>query len=215
MLFHVRHLLLESRILRLIVWVTFPRRPRRTWGSLIVYPRVRYWPFSELCRSIFLNACAKAGSRPTSHQRESFCVKLPAGARSVVCPCIAVMGWSQQRVIGLVRPRTGLPMMSAEITTGVSMPRRARPGRQFVPLAPQAATACGLCWVPCVAMAGSQAWPVVMTAYRCRRIVAAITVCAWAGGELVVLSGGQVLVAGPAFAAQRRPVGRPGSGSAH
>jgi hypothetical protein len=57
---------------------------------------------------------------------------------------------------------------------GVSMPRRARPGRQLG--SPQRMlrrqSACGVCWVPCVAMAGSQAWPVVMTACRCRRIAA-------------------------------------------
>jgi hypothetical protein len=52
----------------------------------------------------------------SAHQRESFCVKRLAGASSVVCPCIAVWGWSQQRVIGLRRRRTGLPMMCAEIT---------------------------------------------------------------------------------------------------
>jgi hypothetical protein len=38
----------------------------------------------------------------TVHQRKSFCVKGLVGASSVVCPCIAEWGWSQQRVIGLV-----------------------------------------------------------------------------------------------------------------
>jgi hypothetical protein len=107
------------------------------------------------------------------------------GCSSVVCPCIAVWGLSQQRVIGLRRRRAGLPMMSAEITD-VSMPRRARPGRQLCIAAGngQAASVSGVCRVPCVAMAGSQAWPVVMTACRCRKIAAAMTVCAWAGVSL-------------------------------
>jgi hypothetical protein len=34
---------------------------------------------------------------------------------SVVWPCIAEWGWSRQRVIGLVRRRAGLPVMSVEI----------------------------------------------------------------------------------------------------
>ncbi|MDT4903727.1 MAG: hypothetical protein QOH52_1743 [Pseudonocardiales bacterium] len=51
-----------------------------------------------------------------AHQRESFCVKRLVGALSVVCPCIAEWGWSRQRVIGLVRRRAGLPMMSVEIS---------------------------------------------------------------------------------------------------
>jgi hypothetical protein len=49
------------------------------------------------------------------HQRELVCVKLLAGALSVVCPCIAVTGWSRQRVIGLRRRRAGLPMMTGEV----------------------------------------------------------------------------------------------------
>jgi hypothetical protein len=53
--------------------------------------------------------------RTSGHQRESFCVKRLAGASSVVCPCIAVWGWSLQRVIGLRRRRTGLPMMTGEV----------------------------------------------------------------------------------------------------
>jgi hypothetical protein len=53
-----------------------------------------------------------------------------------------------------------------------------------------------VCWVPWVAMAGSQAWPVVMTACRCRRIAAVIRVCAWARVSLLSSLGGQVLVAG-------------------
>jgi hypothetical protein len=38
------------------------------------------------------------------------------GAAPVVCPCIAECGWSRQRVIGLVRRRAGLPMMTGEIS---------------------------------------------------------------------------------------------------
>ena len=48
----------------------------------------------------------------------------------------------------------------------------------------------GGCWfqsgrLPWVAMAGSQAWPVVMTACRCRRIAATMTVWAWVGRSLL------------------------------
>src|SRR5829696_10526969 len=39
--------------------------------------------------------------------------------------------------------------------------------------------------VPWVAMAGSQLWPVVITACRCRRIAAAMTVWAWVGRSLL------------------------------
>jgi hypothetical protein len=63
------------------------------------------------------------------------------------------------------------------------MPRRARPDRpRLTGRRGQAATVCVCrCLVPWVAMSGSQARPVVMTACRCRRIAAAITVCAWSG----------------------------------
>ena len=40
--------------------------------------------------------------------------------------------------------------------------------------------------LPWVAMAGSQAWPVVITAWRWRRIAAAMTLCAWVGLSLLV-----------------------------
>ena len=43
-------------------------------------------------------------------------VKLVVGALSVVGPCIAEWGWSRQRVIGLIRRRAGLPLMSVEIS---------------------------------------------------------------------------------------------------
>ena len=39
--------------------------------------------------------------------------------------------------------------------------------------------------LPWVAMVGSQAWPVVMTACRWRRIAAAMTLCAWVGLSLL------------------------------
>ena len=62
------------------------------------------------------------------------------------------------------------------------MPRRARPGRQLAaPLTGQAASARLCCWVPWAAVAGSQACPVVLTACSCRKIAAAIMVCAWVG----------------------------------
>ena len=38
--------------------------------------------------------------------------------------------------------------------------------------------------VPWVAVTGSQACPVVMTACNCRKIAAAMTVCAWVGVSL-------------------------------
>ena len=74
--------------------------------------------------------------------------------------------------------------------------------------------------VPWVAMAGSQVWPVVMTACRWRRIAAAMTVWAWVGGELVVLAAGQVPVAGGVDGVgalgspDRPPGGEPQSGPA-
>ena len=40
--------------------------------------------------------------------------------------------------------------------------------------------------LPWVAMVGSQAWPVVMTACSWRRIAAAMTLCAWVGLSLLV-----------------------------
>jgi len=38
--------------------------------------------------------------------------------------------------------------------------------------------------VPWVAVSGSQACPVVMMACSCRKIAAAMTVCAWVGASL-------------------------------
>jgi hypothetical protein len=69
-------------------------------------------------------------SEAPSHARESFCVKLPAGARPVVCPCIAVMG-----LVPAARDRVGETTGGAAHDErrdhrGVLMPRRARPGRQ-------------------------------------------------------------------------------------
>jgi hypothetical protein len=52
-----------------------------------------------------------------------------------------------QRVIGLRRRRTGLPVMCAEITRGVPMPRRARPGRQIEAPADRVRREC--CGLPC------------------------------------------------------------------
>jgi hypothetical protein len=59
---------------------------------------------------------ASGSDNTPAHQRKSFRVKSLVGASAVVCPCIAVMGWFQQRVIGLVRRRAGLPMTCVEIT---------------------------------------------------------------------------------------------------
>ena len=65
------------------------------------------------------------------------------------------------------------------------MPRRARPGRQLeAPLTGQAARALLCRRVPWVAVTGSQACPVVMTACSCRKIAAAMMVCAWVGVSL-------------------------------
>src|SRR5215468_10891407 len=61
-----------------------------------------------------VRSCYKT-STTSGHQREMVCVKRLAGASSVVCPCIAVWGWSLQRVIGLRRRRAGLPMMTGEV----------------------------------------------------------------------------------------------------
>src|SRR5262245_28308879 len=44
----------------------------------------------------------------------------------------------------------------------------------------------GCRFTPWVAMSASQAWPVVMTACRWRRIAAAMTACAWVGLNLFV-----------------------------
>jgi hypothetical protein len=57
------------------------------------------------------------------------------------------------------------------------MPRGARPGRQLESAdRAQAASAALARRVPWVAVTGSQAWPVVMTACSCRKIAAAMTV---------------------------------------
>jgi hypothetical protein len=76
-------------------------------------------------------------------------------------------------------------MMCAEIT-GVSQCRGGlAPAASLKDRRPgQAASAVLLCRVPCAAAAGSQARPVVMMACRCRRIAAAMTVCAWVGVSL-------------------------------
>jgi hypothetical protein len=83
------------------------------------------------------------------------------------------------------RRRAGVSMMCAEIT-GVSQCRGG-----LAPAASltdrrrgRAASAALSCRVPWAAAAGSQACPVVMTACRCRKIAAAMTVCAWVGVSL-------------------------------
>jgi hypothetical protein len=108
------------------------------------------------------------------------------GASSVVCPCIAEWGWSRQRVIGLVRRRRAahddrrdqrVSLCRVGLAPTASLMRRDWLG--------QAATGSAVTvLVPWAAVIGSQAWPVVITACRCRRIAAAITVCAWVGVSL-------------------------------
>jgi hypothetical protein len=121
---------------------------------------------------------------PHSHQRESFCVKRLAGASSVVCPCIAVWGWSLQRVIGLRRRRAGLPMMCAEITGCLNAAEGSPRPPACSAAGGQAASALLSRRVPWAAVAGSHACPVVMTACSCRRIAAAMMACAWVGLSL-------------------------------
>jgi hypothetical protein len=79
------------------------------------------------------------------------------------------------------------------------MPRRARSDRLLYPprrsagfLGQAAAAGCAGGRVPWVAMAGSQARLVVMTACRCRRIAAAMTVWAWVGHDYHLFLIGQV-----------------------
>src|SRR2546423_620584 len=48
-----------------------------------------------------------------------------------------------------------------------------------------ARAAVGRRFTPCVAISASQAWPVVMTACRWRRIAAAMSACAWVGLNLL------------------------------
>lgn len=52
----------------------------------------------------------------------------------------------------------------------------------------QAAVTAAAGVVPWVAMSGSQLWPVVMTACRCRRIAAAMTAWAWMGVSLLLVA---------------------------
>jgi hypothetical protein len=74
-------------------------------------------------------------------------------------------------------------MMCAEIT-GVSQCRGGLAPAASLKDRQQRRRAGLLCRVPYAAAAGSQAWLVVMMACRCRRIAAAMTVCAWAGVSL-------------------------------
>src|SRR5690348_4465175 len=69
---------------------------------------------------------------------------------------------------------------------GSSMPRRARPGRLLdARWQDQAVSGVVARRVPWAAVTGSQAFPVVMTACSCRRMAAAMTVCAWVGVSLL------------------------------
>jgi hypothetical protein len=76
-------------------------------------------------------------------------------------------------------------MMSVEIT-GVSQCRGGlAPAVSLKASSGQAARAAAMRRVPCAAISGSQACPVVMTACRCRRIAAAATVFAWVGASVL------------------------------
>jgi len=106
---------------------------------------------------------------------------------SVVCPCIAVMGLGPT-ACNRVEETTGGAAHDERRDHGVSQCRGglAPTARLTGCLTSQAAMgAAWRCRVPWVAMLGSHAVPVVMTACRCRRIAAAITVCAWVGVSLL------------------------------
>ena len=79
-----------------------------------------------------------ATDRPTGypnrpHIRKSFRVKGLAGASSVVCPCIAVMGWIPAACDRVGETTGGAAHDVSRGTGWSSMPRRARPGRLLDP----------------------------------------------------------------------------------
>jgi hypothetical protein len=112
-----------------------------------------------------------------THQRKAFSVKPLAGASSVVSPCIAVMGLVPAAHNRVDLTTDGAAHDERRGNRGSSMPRGARPDRQLdePPCSVQAAIGIRWCLVPWVAMIGSHLRPVVMTAYSCRRIAAAMT----------------------------------------
>ena len=112
-----------------------------------------------------------------AHQRKAFCVKRLVGASSVVSPCIAVMGLVPAAHNRVDLTTGGAAHDERRGDRGSSMPRGARPDRQLdePPCSVQAAMGIGWWLVPWVAIIGSHLRPVVMTAYSCRRIAAAMT----------------------------------------
>jgi hypothetical protein len=76
-------------------------------------------------------AAIQDGWVTSGHQRESFCVKPLAGAQSVVCPCIAVTGFDPAARDRADETTDGAAHDERRDHRGVSMPRRARPGRQL------------------------------------------------------------------------------------
>ena len=108
-------------------------------------------------------------------------------------------------------------MMSAEIT-GVSQCRGGLAPAASLKHRRQVRRPVPCRRVPCVAVTGSQARPVVITACSCRKIAAAMTACAWVG-KLVVLLAGQVPVPGGVDAVgalcspDRAPDGQPQAGA--
>ena len=72
-------------------------------------------------------------------------------------------------------------MMCAEITEVSQCREGLAPAASLQRRWQGQAASCLLCRVPRAAVAGSQACPVVLTACSCRKIAAAIMVCAWVG----------------------------------
>jgi GTP-binding protein len=74
----------------------------------------------RVCSGSYLRHAFSLARHIASNQRTHISVsrlgQAWVGASSVVCPCIAEWGWSRQRVIGLVRRRAGLPVMSGEVS---------------------------------------------------------------------------------------------------
>ena len=146
-----------------------------------------------------------------AHQRKALSVKryaswilLPSCLWSVPRPssgpCIAVTGVVPAACNRVGQTTGGAAHDERRGDRGPSMPRGARPDRQLGVVqgmvsdagrtlgwsgGGQAAAGAVLRWVPPAAIAGFQAWPVVTTAWSCRRIAAAITAWAWVGASLL------------------------------
>jgi hypothetical protein len=98
---------------------------------------------------------------------------------------------ARQRVIGLCRRRAGAACderrdASKALNAAEGSPRPSWWTRNASDQAATSASVAGLRRTPWVAMSGSQAWPVVMTAWSWRRIAPARTVWAWVGLSLLV-----------------------------